>query len=662
MKGHIMQVLIAEDDDVSRKVLSSMLRKQGHEVVEVADGSQGWIKMQDEDAPRLLILDIMMPAMDGLELCRKIRNTEYHLCSYIILLTAKNSKQDIVQGLEAGANDYITKPYDFEELQARIRVGQRMVEMQASLVDEISRRKEVEETLREREAFITSILDNLPVGVAINSVDPEVKFTYMNDNFAKFYRTTREALAPPNDFWEVVYPDPEFREQIKQRVLEDCASGDPQRMVWEDVPISRPGQDIFYITAQNIILPDENYIVSTVWDVTARKKAEEEHDKLQAQLLQAQKMDAIGQLAGGVAHDFNNLLTSIIGNVELALFDIDRDEPLYEILQEVKAAGEKASLLTRQLLAFSRKQILQPEVLDLNEVLPDISKMIRRIIGEDIELETVLAPDLARVEADPGQLEQVILNLAINARDAMPNGGKLVIETANADLDQSYSQSHGRLVSPGPYVLLAISDTGAGISPEIQSQVFEPFFTTKEKGKGTGLGLSTVYGIVKQSSGYIWVYSEIGAGTTFKMYLPRVEKHPSQGQKVQEEEEDHSGTETILVVEDDQEVRNITSHSLDLYGYRVLTAVDGDQALHKLHEEESQIHLVLTDVVMPQKGGKEMVQELKKIQPQVKILYMSGYTSNSIVHHGVLDQGVVFLQKPFTPNTLASKVREVLDS
>ena len=662
MKGHIMQVLIAEDDDVSRKVLSSMLRKQGHEVVEVADGSQGWIKMQDEDAPRLLILDIMMPAMDGLELCRKIRNTESHLCSYIILLTAKNSKQDIVQGLEAGANDYITKPYDFEELQARIRVGQRMVEMQASLVDEISRRKEVEETLREREAFITSILDNLPVGVAINSVDPEVKFTYMNDNFAKFYRTTREALAPPNDFWEVVYPDPEFREQIKQRVLEDCASGDPQRMVWEDVPISRPGQDIFYITAQNIILPDENYIVSTVWDVTARKKAEEEHDKLQAQLLQAQKMDAIGQLAGGVAHDFNNLLTSIIGNVELALFDIDRDEPLYEILQEVKGSGEKASLLTRQLLAFSRKQILQPEVLDLNEVLPDISKMIRRIIGEDIELETVLAPDLARVEADPGQLEQVILNLAINARDAMPNGGKLVIETANADLDQSYSQSHGRLVSPGPYVLLAISDTGAGISPEIQSQVFEPFFTTKEKGKGTGLGLSTVYGIVKQSSGYIWVYSEIGAGTTFKMYLPRVEKHPSQGQKVQEEEEDHSGTETILVVEDDQEVRNITSHSLDLYGYRVLTAVDGDQALHKLHEEESQIHLVLTDVVMPQKGGKEMVQELKKIQPQVKILYMSGYTSNSIVHHGVLDQGVVFLQKPFTPNTLASKVREVLDS
>lgn len=657
-----MQILIAEDDDVSRKVLSSMLRKQGHEVVEVADGSQGWMKMQDEDAPRLLILDIMMPAMDGLELCRKIRNTQSHLAAYIILLTAKNSQEDIVQGLEAGANDYITKPYDFEELQARIRVGQRMVEMQASLVDEISRRKKMEETLRQREAFITSILDNLPVGVAINSVDPEVKFTYMNDNFAKFYRTTREALAPPNDFWEVVYPDPEFREQIKQRVLEDCASGDPQRMVWEDVPISRPGQDTFYVTAQNIILPNENYMVSTVWDVTARKQAEEEHDKLQAQLLHAQKMDAIGQLAGGVAHDFNNLLTSIIGNVELALFDIDRDEALYDILQEVKGSGEKASLLTRQLLAFSRKQILQPEVLDLNEVLPDISKMIRRIIGENIELETALAPELGRVEADPGQLEQVILNLAINARDAMPVGGKLIIETANAELDQSYSQNHGRLVSPGPYVLLAISDTGSGMSSEVQAQVFEPFFTTKEKGKGTGLGLSTVYGIVKQSSGYIWVYSEIGAGTTFKMYLPRVEKHPSQGQKIQEEEEDHSGTETILVVEDDQEVRNITSHSLDLYGYRVLTAVDGEQALHKLQEEKSQIHLVLTDVVMPQMGGKEMVQELKKIQPQVKILYMSGYTSNSIVHHGVLDQGVAFLQKPFTPNTLAGKVREVLDS
>ncbi|MFP4034546.1 MAG: ATP-binding protein, partial [Desulfovermiculus sp.] len=433
-----------------------------------------------------------------------------------------------------------------------IENAKRRMETAARLIGEIVERRQVEEALRQQESFIKSTLDNLPVGVAVNSVKPEVHFSYMNDNFVKIYRITRDDLAPPNDFWEVVYPDPEYREQIKHRVLEDCASGDSNRMIWQDVPVSRPGQDLFYITAQNIILPGNEYMVSTVWDVTDRKQAEKEQEKLQSQLLQAQKMEAIGRLAGGVAHDFNNVLTTIIGNSELALLDYAQDEHLYDILEHIKEAGEKASYLTRQLLAFSRRQILQPEVLDLNELLPDISKMIRRIIGEDIELETILAPGLGLIEADPGQIEQVIMNLAVNARDAMPEGGKLTIETANADLDQSYSESHGRVVSPGQYVLLALSDTGEGMSPELQSQIFEPFFTTKEKGKGTGLGLSMVYGIIKQSSGYIWVYSEPGAGATFKIYLPRVTKDPTQGQKRKVEEEDCSGSETILVVEDDQ--------------------------------------------------------------------------------------------------------------
>ena len=542
-----------------------------------------------------------------------------------------------------------------------IENAKRRMETAARLIGEIVERRQVEKTLRERESFIKSTLDNLPVGVAVNSVDPEVHFSYMNDNFVKIYRITRGDLAPPNDFWEVVYPDPEFRTQIKQRVMEDCASGDPKRMIWEDVPVSRPGQDLFYITAQNIILPDNEYMVSTVWDVTDRKQAEEEQEKLQSQLLQAQKMEAIGRLAGGVAHDFNNVLTTIIGNSELALLDYAQDEHLYDILEEIKEAGEKASYLTRQLLAFSRRQILQPEVLDLNELLPNIRKMIGRIIGEDIELDAILAPDLGLIEADPGQIEQVIMNLAVNARDAMPEGGKLTIETANADLDRTYSESHGRVVTPGPYVLLAMSDTGEGMSLDVQSQVFEPFFTTKRKGKGTGLGLSMVYGIIKQSAGYIWVYSEPGAGATFKIYLPRVTKDPNQGQNLEVEEEDCSGSETILVVEDDQAVRSITTDSLQRYGYRVLTASDGEQALDRLHKEQSQIHLVLTDVVMPQMGGKEMVQELKSIQPKLKVLYMSGYTSNSIVHHGILEQGVDFLQKPFTPKSLAGKVRQILD-
>lgn len=543
-----------------------------------------------------------------------------------------------------------------------IENAKRRMETAARLIGEIVERRQAEEALRERESFIKSTLDNLPVGVAVNSVDPEVHFSYMNDNFVKIYRTTREDLAPPNDFWEVVYPDSEFRKQIRQRVLEDCASGDPKRMVWKDVPISRPGQDLFYITAQNIILPGNEYMVSTVWDVTDRKQAEKEQEKLQTQLLHAQKMEAIGRLAGGVAHDFNNLLTTIIGNSELALLDYAQYEHLYDILVDIKNAGEKASYLTRQLLAFSRKQILQPEVLNFNELLLDISKMIRRIIGEDIELETILAPDLGLIEADQGQIEQVIMNLAVNARDAMPEGGKLTIETANADLDSTYSENHGRVVSPGPYVLLAMSDTGQGMSFEVQSQIFEPFFTTKDKGKGTGLGLSSVYGIIKQSNGYIWVYSEPGVGAAFKIYLPRVTKGLSHGQKPKVEEEGCFGSETILVVEDDQAVRRITTDSLQRYGYRVLMATDGKQALDKVRKDQNRIHLVLTDVVMPQMGGKEMVQEMKRIQPKLKVLYMSGYTTNSIVHHGILEQDVNFLQKPFTPQSLAEKVRKILDA
>jgi len=391
-----------------------------------------------------------------------------------------------------------------------------------------------------------------------------------------------------------------------------------------------------------------------------RREAEEARKKLEAQLLHAQKMESIGRLAGGVAHDFNNLLTPIIGSADLMMMSIGKDHELREDIEEIKKAADRAASLTRQLLAFSRRQVLEPKVINLNDVIPDMDKMLRRLIGEDIDLETALAPDLDQVEADPGQIEQVIMNLAVNARDAMPQGGKLTIETANVDLDEAYAHNHVA-VTPGPYVMMAISDTGIGMDKETLSRIFEPFFTTKEKGKGTGLGLSTVYGIVKQSGGNTWVYSEPGKGTTFKIYLPRVEKQIEATEDTEAVAESLTGSETILVVEDNEMVRDLAQSILQHYGYDVLEAQDGEEAIKVSKGHDGPIHLMLTDVVMPGMDGNEMAEHITALRPNLKIIYMSGYTENAIVHHGVLDLKTAFIQKPFTPQSLARKVREVLD-
>ncbi len=539
-----------------------------------------------------------------------------------------------------------------------IRDQQKKVLYYHGFVIDVSQRKQAEEALRQSEQryreLFNSIRDSiLLTNTARNIIDCNQAFT------EQFGYTQQEIKGQKT---ASVYANEKEYQTMGQKLQKYI---DQPNFIYV-IHYKKKSGEVFPGETNVFYLRDSSGqvigFIGIIKDISQRMRAEQEKARLEVQLNQAQKMEAIGRLAGGVAHDFNNLLTTILGNAELALLDLKQNEPFYNILTEIKGAGDKASALTRQLLAFSRRQVMQPEILDLNELLQDMSRMLRRIIGEDIELEILPASGLGLVEIDPGQLEQVIMNLAVNARDAMPGGGKLTIEIADADLDRIYSESHGRVVRPGPYVLLAVSDTGQGMPPEIQAQIFDPFFTTKDKGKGTGLGLSTVYGIVKQSSGYIWVYSEPEAGTTFKIYLPRVEKHSGHEQPPKEQEQDHSGTETILVVEDDQAVRNIAAYSLRIYGYRVLTASDGAQALARVQEEKDQIHLVLTDVVMPQIGGLEMVQELKKLQPGLKVLYMSGYTTNSIVHHGILDQGVDFLQKPFTPNSLASKVREVLDS
>jgi PAS domain S-box-containing protein len=387
-----------------------------------------------------------------------------------------------------------------------------------------------------------------------------------------------------------------------------------------------------------------------------------ERRALEQQLRQSQKMEAIGRLAGGIAHDFNNLLMVISGYSEFLLERLGPDPALRVPATEISAAAERATALTRQLLAFSRKQMLAPKVLDLNGLVTENLKMLTRLIGEDIDLVMIPGEELGPVKADPSQLEQVILNLAVNARDAMPHGGKLTIETGNVTLDESYARLHAPL-RPGDYVMLAISDTGVGMDNETQSRIFEPFFTTKGP-KGTGLGLSTVYGIVKQSGGYVWVYSEPGKGTAFKIYLPRVlevEDLPADSLATAGAVPEKRPHETVLVVEDEPNLRRLTRQFLEKEGYEVLDAAEGNDAVRICVAFEGTIHLLLTDVIMPGMNGRELAKRVSEIRPNTKVLYMSGYTENAIGHNGTLDAGITLLQKPFTLQALQAKVREVLD-
>jgi nitrogen-specific signal transduction histidine kinase/CheY-like chemotaxis protein len=385
-----------------------------------------------------------------------------------------------------------------------------------------------------------------------------------------------------------------------------------------------------------------------------------EHKQLEAQFMQAQKMEAIGVLAGGVAHDFNNLLNVINGYCELVLEDLAKDNPIYNDIQQIGQAGTRAKSLTSQLLAFSRNQILQPVILDLNDIIDSTNLMLRRLIPEDIDLVIIAQPGLGLIYADPGQIQQILMNLIVNARDAMPQGGKLTIETANVDHDKGYVQSHP-VVKVGSYAMLAISDNGVGMDETTKAHLFEPFFTTKGKGKGTGLGLSTVYGIVKQSNGFIWVYSEPGKGATFKIYFPRVEGNVSKLIEQTESEERIRGVETVLITEDESSVRNLVARILRERGYTVLEASNGQNALDIAREYTGEIHLAITDIIMPGMNGRDLGSRLETMRPDLKVLYVSGYTDNAIVHHGILDSGVAFLQKPFTVGDLTRKVREMLN-
>jgi len=396
------------------------------------------------------------------------------------------------------------------------------------------------------------------------------------------------------------------------------------------------------------------FAIAFVNDISDRKQLEE-------RLLQAQKMEAVGRLAGGVAHDFNNMLTVIAGYNRMILDELSPLDPLRGCAEEVLKAADRAGALTKQLLAFSRRQIMQPCVMNVNTAVEHTEKMLRRLIGEDVELVLSLREDIGNIKADPNHIEQAIVNLALNARDAMPKGGRITLETANAHLDETYARTHAG-VKPGDFVMVAVSDNGCGMDAETRRRIFEPFFTTKEKGKGTGLGLATVYGVVKQLGGDIWVYSEPGQGTTFKLYFPRVNETASLPSASPAEPDRAPSTETILVVEDEQTVRDLTVKILRKLGHTVLAAANGSEAIEIAKSYTGPIALLLTDVVMPNMSGRQVADHLLKLRPGLKVLYLSGYTDNTVVHHGVLEDGVEFLPKPFSREALAKKIRDVLET
>jgi PAS domain S-box-containing protein len=512
---------------------------------------------------------------------------------------------------------------------------------------DITERKSMEENLKVQKAFLEQLIESAPEAIAI--VDPDYTIRRINLEFTRVFGYTPDEACGQN-LTVLIVPADKMEES---RALEYHS----ERASTTVLETTRHRKDRSRVNVSVLVSPvmvgkglDAVYCIYR--DISDRKTIEE-------QLRQSQKMEAIGRLAGGVAHDLNNLLTVITGYSELQLASITTNNPVYGPAEQIKLAADRASTLTRQLLAFSRRQVLQPRVINLNAVVDAVESLLRRLIGEDVVVILNLAPDLGTVRADPGQMEQVIMNLAVNARDAMPQGGKLLLETANAELDDAYARGHVG-VQPGRYILLSISDTGKGMDENTLAHIFEPFFTTKETGKGTGLGLSTVYGIVQQSNGHIWVYSEPGKGTSFKIYLPRVQEAAAPNDGRRHSTQKARGNETVLLVEDDPQVRELTRTLLADCGYSVL-AVEQPSEVEKLcREHHGTIHLLLTDVIMPGMTGKEVAVVVQQLCPGIRVLYMSGYTDTIIDHHGGLGPETFFLQKPFTSAALSDKVRQVL--
>ena len=647
----ISRILILDVDPLNVKSLLDLLEQRGVAVkADVVDRQESFRKQLGAIEYQFILADFFLgnwTALDALEILKASGKD-----IPFIVVAASVGDESAAECIKRGAADFVLKhkvarlPSLIEGIlrERAARVEPQGFSIREAALDDATGRAQAD---AEKARLVTAIEQSTE---AVVITDPSGQIEYVNPAFTRITQYgSDEVLGKNPRLLKSGKHDPEYYQDLWETILK----GEP----WHGEVVNQRKDGTLY-TEQMSITPVRDG-TGKITDFVSVKQDVTEHRRLEEHVRQVAKMEAIGRLAGGVAHDFNNLLTIINGYSELLLEKLASDPQACAQLQEIKDAGERAATLTRQLLAFSRRQVLAPQVLDLNEVVSNLGKMLQRLIGEDIELRTLLDPALGRVRADPGQIEQVIMNLAVNARDAMPTGGKLTIETRNAELDAVYARSHVT-VKPGIHVMLAVSDTGVGMTRETQRHIFEPFFTTKQEGKGTGLGLATVYGIVKQSGGSIWVYSEPGNGAVFKVYLPTLAESTA-AEPLGLETEADSGTETILVIEDEEGVRSLVRLALESGGYKVLEMDNAESAIGLFAKYEGPIHLILTDVVMRGLSGPLVAAKLVSLRPDVKVLYMSGYTDDAVVHHGVLTHNMPFIQKPFSPSSLRKKIREVLD-
>lgn len=642
-----------------------------------AQSGQKGIAQALSDLPDIILLDIVMPEMDGFETCRRFKEDLRLRDIPIVFLTAVKPDSEICEkAIEAGAEAFISKPFELWELLVQIRAMlkikaasltreaertklQQMVALRTQeLAEQLVFREKALESLKESEALFKAVFTQSPMGICLLDSGTG-RFLRVNSMLAGIIGRTTEELAG-TDWMSVTHPD-DIAPQYD--LLARLGSG-KENVLWLEIRYIRPDGSAVWAKLTATPLPafdkPASRYLCMVEDINAAKAAEQEKVRLEEQLRQSQKMETAGSLAGGIAHDFNNMLSVILTYSDFLLKSIDKDDPRRKDVEEIKATGLRAAALTRQLLAFSRKQVLQPQILDVNAVITGMKAMLHRLIGENINLSTVTGKDPVLIKADPGYLEQVVLNLCVNARDAMPRGGKLTLEVSRVRVASEYVHRHGTL-QPGEYALLAVSDNGCGMTAETEEHIFEPFFTTKPRDKGTGIGLSTVYGIVKQSGGTIVVHSEEGSGTVFKLYFP-LSSEEAAAAKQQTGRKFAAVTGTVLIVDDDDQIKALARRTLAEDGLSVIVAASAEEALSLCERHNKRIDLLLTDMVLPKMTGIELGEQLKAAYPEIKIIYMSGHTDHSVLGDGILSPDKSFLQKPFTLDLLTQKVREALSS
>jgi hypothetical protein len=639
-----LRALVVEDEILIAEEIRERLTRHGLTIVGIVDTGNGAIEMAEREQPELVLMDIRLKGpIDGIEAARAIR---VKLAAPVVFLTAHSDEDTLRRAKETDPFGYVLKPFNERDL---------VVAIEMSL-----HRHQLERRLKEGEKRYAATLASIGDGVVATDADGCI--TFMNpvaESLTQWRQDDAQGRAVEDVLPVAEEAGGSERENPCRQALR-CK--EIVKLTRPVLMTTRQGESIPIDDSAAPILGDGGQLLGAVMafrDIREQRLAEEALKKAEDQLRQAQKIEAIGRLAGGIAHDFNNFLTLISACTARLLAGDRLDERSRKLVEDVEKAGDRAAGLTSQLLAFSRKQILQPTHLDLGQLIAELSRMLGRLLGEDVLLTTRAAPGLWPTRADRCQIEQVVMNLAVNARDAMPQGGRLTIETSNVELEEELVSDRPEIV-PGRYVLLAVSDTGVGMDRATQERLFEPFFTTKAE-EGTGLGLATVYGIVKQSGGFIYVYSEVGKGTVFRLYFPAL---PGEARFTSRDESGsvtRPGHETILLVEDDESLRPLLTFVLHDQGYTVIEADGGVEAL-RLLDEHVGVELVVTDVVMPGTSGREVARKARAVNPQVRVLFVSGYTEDAVVRHGISQGEAAFLQKPFTPGGLVRKVREVLDS